>query len=106
MEPLTGDLITLRELRPSDLDDYLAIVGDDRVTSWLSFDTRDRDQAEKSLAEIVERSARDDRREGRPPRLRDPCRPLGSRLRHRRVPDPAAVRVHQSLQASGDCSDR
>src|ERR671937_1243561 len=61
MEPLTGDLITLRELRPSDLDDYLAIVGDDRVTSWLSFDTRGRDQAEKSLSEIVERSARDDR---------------------------------------------
>jgi RimJ/RimL family protein N-acetyltransferase len=61
MEPLTGDLTTLREFRASDLDDYLAIVGDDRVTSWLSFDTRDRDQAEKTLTEIVERSARDDR---------------------------------------------
>jgi [ribosomal protein S5]-alanine N-acetyltransferase len=61
MEPLIGDLTTLREFRPSDLDDYLAIVGDDRVTSWLSFDTRDRDQAEKSLAETLERAARDDR---------------------------------------------
>jgi len=61
MEPLIGDLTTLREFRPSDLDDYLAIVGDNRVTSWLSFDTRDRDQAEKSLAETLERAARDDR---------------------------------------------
>ena len=61
MEPLIGDLTTLREFRPSDLDDYLAIVGDDRVTSWLSFDTRDRDQAAKTLTEFVERSARDDR---------------------------------------------
>jgi [ribosomal protein S5]-alanine N-acetyltransferase len=61
MEPLTGDLTTLREIRASDLDDYLAIVGDDRVTSWLSFDTRDRDQAAATLTEIVERSARDER---------------------------------------------
>jgi RimJ/RimL family protein N-acetyltransferase len=61
MEPLTGDLTTLREFRASDLDDYLAIVGDDRVTSWMSFDTRDRDQAATALGEIVARSARDDR---------------------------------------------
>jgi RimJ/RimL family protein N-acetyltransferase len=61
MEPLIGDLTTLREFRPSDLDDYRAIVGDNRVTSWLSFDTRDRDQAEKSLAETLERAARGDR---------------------------------------------
>ena len=42
MDPLTGDLTTLREFRTSDLDDYLAIVSDDRVTSWMSFDSRDR----------------------------------------------------------------
>jgi RimJ/RimL family protein N-acetyltransferase len=61
MDPLSGELTTLREFRTSDLEDYLAIVGDDRVTSWLSFDSRDRAEAEKSLTAIVERSAQEDR---------------------------------------------
>jgi RimJ/RimL family protein N-acetyltransferase len=61
MEPLTGDLTTLREFRTSDLEDYLAIVSDDRVTSWMSFDSRDRAEAEKALAAIIERSAQPDR---------------------------------------------
>jgi [ribosomal protein S5]-alanine N-acetyltransferase len=61
MDPLTGDLTTLREFRATDLDDYLAIVGDDRVTSWMSFDSRDRAAAEKALAAIVERAAQEDR---------------------------------------------
>ncbi|MGN9811136.1 GNAT family N-acetyltransferase [Micromonospora sp. BQ11] len=43
MYPITipGRVITLRELRPDDAADALAIVGDDRVTRWLSFDSRD-----------------------------------------------------------------
>ena len=61
MDPLSGELTTLREFRTSDLEDYLAIIGDDRVTSWLSFDSRDRAEAEKSLTAIVERSAQEDR---------------------------------------------
>ena len=61
MDPLIGDLTTLREFRTSDLEDYLAIVGDDRVTSWMSFDSRDRDAAEKALTAIVERAAQEDR---------------------------------------------
>jgi ribosomal-protein-alanine N-acetyltransferase len=61
MDPLSGELITLREFRTSDLEDYLAIVGDDRVTSWLSFDSRDRAEAEKALTAIIERAAQADR---------------------------------------------
>jgi [ribosomal protein S5]-alanine N-acetyltransferase len=61
MDPLIGDLTTLREFRVTDLDDYLAIVGDDRVTSWLSFDSRDRVAAEKALIAMIERAAQEDR---------------------------------------------
>lgn len=61
MDPLTGDGTRLREFRLDDLDDYLAIVGDDRVTNWLSFDSRDRDTAQKALGAAVERSQQDDR---------------------------------------------
>jgi RimJ/RimL family protein N-acetyltransferase len=61
MDPLTGDGTRLREFRLDDLDDYLAIVGDDRVTNWLSFDSRDRDTAQQALAAAVERSEQGDR---------------------------------------------
>ncbi|MEU4196763.1 GNAT family protein [Kribbella sp. NPDC026611] len=61
MDPLTGELTSLRDFRPSDLDDYLAIAGDDRVTSWMAFDSYDRSRAAEVLAGIVERSARADR---------------------------------------------
>jgi ribosomal-protein-alanine N-acetyltransferase len=53
MDPLTGDSTSLREFRLDDLDDYLAIVGDDRVTNWLSFDSRDRAAAQRALATTV-----------------------------------------------------
>jgi RimJ/RimL family protein N-acetyltransferase len=61
MEPLLGDLTTLREFRTSDLDDYLAIAGDDRVTAWMAFDSYDRTKAAEVLAGIIERSSREDR---------------------------------------------
>ncbi|TDD29919.1 N-acetyltransferase [Kribbella turkmenica] len=61
MERLIGDLTTLREFRTSDLEDYLAIVSDDRVTSWLSFDSRSRAEAAEALTAIVERAAQEDR---------------------------------------------
>lgn len=37
---LRGQLVTLREFRHDDIDDALHVVGDDRVTTWLSFDSR------------------------------------------------------------------
>jgi RimJ/RimL family protein N-acetyltransferase len=61
MDPLTGDGTRLREFRLDDLDDSRAIGGDDRVTNGLSFDSRDRDTAQKALAAAVERSQQDDR---------------------------------------------
>jgi RimJ/RimL family protein N-acetyltransferase len=61
MDALTGEATRLREFRQDDLDDYLAIVGDDRVTSWMSFDSRDREAAQRALAAIVERSQQEDR---------------------------------------------
>jgi RimJ/RimL family protein N-acetyltransferase len=61
MDPLSGELTTLREFRTTDLDDYLAIAGDDRVTTWMAFDSYDRAKAEQSLAVLVQRSAQEDR---------------------------------------------
>ena len=61
MEPLSGALTTLREFRTTDLEDYLAIAGDDRVTTWMAFDSYDRAKAEQNLAGIVQRSRQEDR---------------------------------------------
>jgi [ribosomal protein S5]-alanine N-acetyltransferase len=46
MDPihLTGRLVDLRDFHTSDIPDAVGIVGDDRVTRWLSFDARDPDQ--------------------------------------------------------------
>ena len=59
MEPLSGELTTLREFRTTDLDDYLGIAGDDRVTTWMAFDSYDRAKAVQNLAGIVQRSAQE-----------------------------------------------
>ncbi|GAA1709327.1 GNAT family protein [Kribbella yunnanensis] len=61
MEPLSGARILLREFRANDLDDYLAISGDDRVTDWMAFNSYDRAKATEMLEGILERSARTDR---------------------------------------------
>ncbi|MFC0628139.1 GNAT family N-acetyltransferase [Kribbella deserti] len=53
---LTGAGVGLREFRPEDVDDVLAIIGDDRVTSWLSFDSRDRAQAVEMVTTVVARA--------------------------------------------------
>jgi ribosomal-protein-alanine N-acetyltransferase len=50
---LAGDAVTLRDFTPADVDDALAIVGDDRVTRWLSFDSRDRAGAEKMIRAAI-----------------------------------------------------
>ncbi|GLY20005.1 hypothetical protein Kisp01_70190 [Kineosporia sp. NBRC 101677] len=47
---LDGGKIVLRDLTLRDVEDVWAIVGDDRVTSWLSFASRDRAGAAAMVA--------------------------------------------------------
>ena len=54
---LSGQRINLREFALSDVDDAVAIVGDDRVTRWLSFDTRDRSATQAMLAAAIAAAA-------------------------------------------------
>jgi [ribosomal protein S5]-alanine N-acetyltransferase len=54
---LAGDTVVLREFRIDDLDDAVAVVGDDRVTNWLSFDSRSRAETEAMIRGIIERSS-------------------------------------------------
>lgn len=53
---LAGDRVRLREFRLDDLDDADAILGDGRVTRWLSFDSRTREQQAEVLAGAIERA--------------------------------------------------
>lgn len=60
---LAGDHISLREFRPDDLPEVMQVVGDDRVTSYLSFDSRTPDQAEAMLREAAQRAKQTPRTE-------------------------------------------
>ncbi|GAB3766915.1 GNAT family N-acetyltransferase [Microlunatus parietis] len=60
---LAGGLVRLREFAADDLDAVAAIVGDDRVTTFLSFDSRTREQAESMLAGILDRAELEPRTE-------------------------------------------
>jgi [ribosomal protein S5]-alanine N-acetyltransferase len=60
---LVGPRVTLREFHRDDVDASLALVGDDRVTQWLSFDSRSREQAEQMIEGIVERAQLEPRSE-------------------------------------------
>jgi len=53
---LRGELTRLREFREDDADQVLDLIGDDRVTRWLSFDSRSRAQAAAMLAGVAERA--------------------------------------------------
>jgi ribosomal-protein-alanine N-acetyltransferase len=53
---LTGDRVLLREFRADDLDDCMAIVGDERVVRFLSFEPRSRDETASMLAGAIERA--------------------------------------------------
>jgi len=53
---LEGAKVRLREFRRADVDAALALVGDDRVTRWLSFDSRSREQAVDMIEGIIERA--------------------------------------------------
>lgn len=63
MTSLVGEQVRLREFRPDDLDASLAVVGDERVTSWLSFDRLTRDQQAQRLNGAIERTKADPRTE-------------------------------------------
>jgi RimJ/RimL family protein N-acetyltransferase len=60
---LVGDRVRLREFRLDDLDDSDAILGDDRVTRWLSFDSRTREQQAAVLTGAIERAQQTPRTE-------------------------------------------
>jgi [ribosomal protein S5]-alanine N-acetyltransferase len=60
---LHGQLVTLREFTGADLADMLPVVGDDAVTSWLSFDSRSEDEARAMLDGIVARARQEPRSE-------------------------------------------
>lgn len=60
---LTGSRVILREFYADDLDRVMTVVGDDRVTEKLSFDTRSREQAAEMLNGILDRAKQDPRTE-------------------------------------------
>jgi [ribosomal protein S5]-alanine N-acetyltransferase len=60
---LHGQQVILREFTCADLADSLQIVGDDAVTSWLSFDSRSEDEARAMLDGIVARARQQPRAE-------------------------------------------
>jgi ribosomal-protein-alanine N-acetyltransferase len=53
---IAGRLITLRDFRREDVDAAHAVVGDEKVTRWLSFDTRSRAETSAMIKEVVERA--------------------------------------------------
>lgn len=60
---LSGSHVVLREFCLEDLDKIVAIVGDDRVTDSLSFDTRSPEQAAEMLNGILDRAKLEPRTE-------------------------------------------
>ncbi len=53
---IAGPRLTLREFTTDDLEATLPLVSDDRVTSHLSFDSKDREAATRYLAAAIERA--------------------------------------------------
>jgi len=53
---LAGKGVRLREFRLDDLDDTDTILSDDRVTRWLSFDSKTREQQADALTGAIERA--------------------------------------------------
>ncbi len=63
MIPIHGERLVLREFVLQDVENALRVVGDDRVTRWLSFDTRDRVATDLMVRGAIERSGADPRTE-------------------------------------------
>lgn len=60
---LRGERVVLREFAVDDVDQVLALVGDERVTAWLSFDSRSRAEADAMVAGTLERARAEPRSE-------------------------------------------
>lgn len=60
---IVGRQVVLREFALEDVDDVLAIIGDDKVTTWLSFDSRTQDQAIAMIEGSLERAQQEPRTE-------------------------------------------
>src|ERR1700761_2884816 len=60
---LRGQLVPLREFRHDDIDDALHVVGDDRVTTWLSFDSRSPEATAAMIMGAIERARNEPRTE-------------------------------------------
>ncbi len=60
---LTGSKVVLREFRPDDAEAAYEIDGDERVTQWLSYDTKTPDESERTLAGVLSRAKLEPRTE-------------------------------------------
>lgn len=60
---IVGPRVTLREFLRDDVEASLGLVGDDRVTQWLSFDSRDRERAAQMIEGVIERATLEQRTE-------------------------------------------
>lgn len=60
---LIGKKVVLREFRFNDEDAVFAIVSDDRVTRWLSYNSRTHDETRAMLAGAIERAKLEPRTE-------------------------------------------
>ncbi|WP_410648193.1 GNAT family N-acetyltransferase [Amycolatopsis sp. cmx-4-54] len=56
IDPLYGELTKLREFRSSDGGTAFKVVGDDRVTTYLSFDSRTPEMAQKMIDDAIDRA--------------------------------------------------
>ncbi|MGQ0838197.1 GNAT family N-acetyltransferase [Actinokineospora sp.] len=63
MVELCGERTRLREFRVDDLDASLSVVGDDRVTRFLSFDSLSREIQAERLAGAIQRASLNPRTE-------------------------------------------
>jgi RimJ/RimL family protein N-acetyltransferase len=60
---LTGRTVVLREFRPDDAAGAFQIFGDDAVTTWLSFDSRSREEVTALINAAIERAQQEPRTE-------------------------------------------
>ncbi|MBH1937123.1 GNAT family N-acetyltransferase [Streptomyces sp. AV19] len=60
---LTGDKVVVRDFTIADVDDMQRVFGDDRVTEWLSFDSRDRDATQERIQSAIKNAHRTPRTE-------------------------------------------
>jgi [ribosomal protein S5]-alanine N-acetyltransferase len=54
--PLAGEAVVLREFTHDDVPAAAKLVGDDRVTRWLSFDSRSLDETDTMINGVVRRA--------------------------------------------------